>query len=279
MSKNLYLVPTPIGNLADMTYRGVEVLKSVAVILAEDTRLSGKLLKHFGITTPQKPFHEHNQTEVLPDILKLLLKVDVALISDAGTPGISDPGYGLVTAAIERDVNVIALPGATAFVPALVASGLPNHQFTFIGFLPKKPTQRDTILAQYQNRAETLILYESPFRLVDTLKAIKTNIGNRQICVVREISKVFESYYRLTVEEAIEYFSKIKIHGEIVILVSGPEQSNMKWTEADLIAGLKQEISNGVGLSQAAKTLAQLSGVPKGKIYQLGLNEIKNSNE
>lgn len=272
MSKTLYLVPTPIGNLADMTFRSVETLKQVSLILAEDTRVSGKLLKHYQINTPQLAFHEHNQIEKLPEVLKTLQKTDVALISDAGTPGISDPGYALVQAAIERDIKIVALPGPTALIPALVASGLPNHQFTFLGFLPKKVSQRQQLLASYQSSAVTLIIYESPYRLVKTLEDIHRSLGNRSICVAREISKIFESYYRLSVTQALELFSQQPVPGEIVIVIGGAEADTMIWDHKQIVQALKQELKTGVGLNQASKNISQLSGKKKSEIYELGLN-------
>lgn len=272
MSKTLYLVPTPIGNLSDMTFRAIDVLKKVSWILAEDTRVSGKLLKHFEIETPQKAYHEHNHQEKLPEILKLLQKHDLALISDAGTPGISDPGFGLVQAAIDRDIQVISLPGATAVIPALVASGLPTNQFTFLGFLPKKNSHKINILGEYKRSPMTLVIYESPYRLLKTLKLIKETLGERQVCVAREISKVFETYYRMSSSQAVEYFSQEQFPGEVVIVVGGVDEAEASdWDETKIKSALQTELNSGVGLNQAAKNIAKISGKKKSEIYQLGL--------
>lgn len=273
MPKTLYLVPTPIGNLKDMTFRAIEVLRQVSLILSEDTRVSGKLLKHYEINTPQQAFHEHNQEEKLPQVLRILETQDVALISDAGTPGISDPGFSLVHAAAARDIQVIALPGATALIPALVASGLSINQFTFLGFLPKKNSQKLAVLETYQNSPMTLALYESPYRLVETLKVLEQVLGDRRVSIAREISKIYETHYRSRLSQAIKFFSHNQLPGEIVIIIAGEETDKLiDWTDEQVLRALKTELSSGVGLNQAAKNIAQLSGRKKSSLYQLGLD-------
>jgi 16S rRNA (cytidine1402-2'-O)-methyltransferase len=221
-NSSLYLVPTPIGNLDDMTIRALEVLKSVDMILAEDTRTSGVLLKHYEISNVLKSYHihnEHKQTERIINELKSGKKM--ALISDAGTPAISDPGFLLVRECLANGVSVECLPGATAFVPALVSSGLPNDKFVFEGFLPVKKG-RQTRLEFLANEDRTMIFYESPHRLLKTLNQFKEYFGDgRQVSVSRELTKLFEETKNGTISEVIDYFSTGKIKGEIVIVVGG----------------------------------------------------------
>jgi len=219
----LYLVPTPVGNLEDITLRALRVLKEVSLILAEDTRTSSVLLKHYDIHTPLKSHHKFNEHETSAQMAELALTQDIALISDAGTPGISDPGFMLVRACVERGVEVQCLPGATAFVPALVDSGLPCDRFYFEGFLPQKKGRqtRLKILAEHDH---TMIIYESPFRLQKTLEQLAEYLGkDRFASVSREISKKFEDTQRGTLEELIEHFKQTPAKGEIVIIVAGKE--------------------------------------------------------
>ena len=224
MSK-LYLVPTPIGNLKDMTFRAVEVLKEADLILAEDTRTSGKLLKHFEITTPMHSHHMHNEHKTTDGIVQRIQGGDtVALISDAGTPAISDPGFLLTRACVEAGIEVDCLPGATAFVPALVNSGLPNDKFVFEGFLPVKKG-RQTRLKLLAEETRTMIFYESPHKLVKTLGHFVEYFGeDRQISVSREITKLHEETVRGTVTEVFSHFEKKPPKGEIVIVVAGKKQ-------------------------------------------------------
>lgn len=221
----LYLVPTPIGNLEDMTLRGIRVLKEVDVILAEDTRTSGKLLKHFNIETPMLSHHMHNEHKMVDRIVKRIEGGEnFALISDAGTPAISDPGFLLTRACIDHGVEVECLPGATAFVPALVNSGFPNDKFVFEGFLPVKKG-RQTRLKMLSDETRTLIFYESPHKLVKTLQHFEEYFGeNRMVSVSRELTKFFEETRRGTVKEIKEHFIEHPPKGEIVIVVKGNSQ-------------------------------------------------------
>jgi 16S rRNA (cytidine1402-2'-O)-methyltransferase len=221
MSK-LYIVPTPIGNLEDMTFRAIRILKEVDLILAEDTRTSGKLLKHFEIGTHMYSHHMHNEHKT-NEKLKSRLKAgeNIALISDAGTPAISDPGFLLTRACVENGIDVECLPGATAFVPALVNSGLPNDKFVFEGFLPDKKGRQTRYLALAEE-TRTMILYVSPHKLVKTLAEFITYFGeDRQICVCRELSKLHEENIRGTAKEVVAHFEKTAPRGEIVVVVSG----------------------------------------------------------
>lgn len=222
LESKLYLVPTPIGNLEDMTFRAVKVLKEVDLILAEDTRTSGKLLKHFEISTHMHSHHMHNEHKTVDNIVQRLKNGEsIALISDAGTPAISDPGFLLTRACLENDIEIECLPGATAFVPALVNSGLPNDKFVFEGFLPvKKGRQTRLILLAEETR--TIIFYESPHKLVKTLTQFAEYFGeNRPISVSRELTKLYEETVRGTVAEVLAHFTKKDPKGEFVVVVGG----------------------------------------------------------
>ena len=220
----LYVVPTPIGNLQDITLRALEVLKKVDLILAEDTRTSLKLLNHYQIIRPLSPYHQHNEHQVLQHLINQLLQgKTMAMISDAGTPGISDAAFLLVRECIKVGVKVECLPGATAFVPALVNSGLPTNRFAFEGFLPLKKG-RQTMLKKLATEERTLIFYESPHRLIKTLEEFVTYFGpTRQCAVSRELSKLHEENFHGTVEEAVKHFKQKEIKGEIVIILAGTD--------------------------------------------------------
>lgn len=223
----LYLVPTPIGNLEDMTLRAIRILKEVSLVLAEDTRTSGKLLKHFEIKNRLQAFHIHNEHQALQSVLDHLQQGnDVALITDAGTPAISDPGFLLVRACIENNIEVECLPGATAFVPALVQSGFPNNQFYFEGFLPHKKG-RQTRLKEISGLNVPVIFYESPHRLIKTLEQFAEFFGsNRRVSVSRELTKMHEENVRGTLPEVIAHFkAKPAVKGEIVIVLNAPESN------------------------------------------------------
>ncbi len=218
----LYLIPTPIGNLSDMTYRAVELLNAVDLILAEDTRTSSVLLKHYNIHKPISSYHQHNEHKIVSHLIdQLLMGKTMALITDAGTPGISDPAYLLVKACVEKGIEVNCLPGATAFVPALVNSGLPTDSFCFEGFLPLKKG-RQTFLKRMALEERTMIFYESPMRLVKTLSHFIEYFGAERKCSVsRELSKKFEENKRGSLQEVHDYFNAKSVKGEIVIVVEG----------------------------------------------------------
>lgn len=229
MSGKLYIVPTPVGNLSDMTPRAVEILKDVSLILAEDTRTSGVLLKNFGITTPMSSHHKFNEHNTVSPIVNTLESGEnIALISDAGTPGISDPGFMLSRECRNRGIDVITLPGPTAFVPALVNSGLPCDRFVFEGFLPPKKG-RNSRLQELANDSRTFIIYESPLRLLKTLQQlIEVCSPDRPASVSREISKLYEETRRGTLQELVDYFSVNLPKGEIVIVVGGNNDTEKK---------------------------------------------------
>jgi 16S rRNA (cytidine1402-2'-O)-methyltransferase len=222
MKATLYIVPTPIGNLEDITLRAIRVLQEADLILAEDTRNSSFLLKHLNISKPLKSYHQHNEHKILEEILELLNQgKNIALISDAGTPGISDPGFLLVREALEHNITVCTLPGPTALIPALVNSGLPCNEFSFYGFLPQKKG-RQTKLKQLALEEKTFVVYESPFRLVKLLEELKTHLGpKRTACVCRELSKLFEENKRGSMVELIAHYKDKTVKGEIVVVVQG----------------------------------------------------------
>lgn len=221
----LYIVPSPIGNLADITFRAIEVLKSVDLILAEDTRTSGKLLRYYQIEKPTSSYHQHNEHKVVTHLTEQLLSgKTMALITDAGTPGVSDPAFLLVRECIKNDIKVECLPGATAFVPALVNSGLPMNSFCFEGFLPLKKG-RQTFLKKMAEEERTMVFYESPMRLVKTLKDfIEYFSAERECSVSRELTKVYEENKRGSLQQVHDYFAAKTIKGEIVIIVAGKKQ-------------------------------------------------------
>jgi len=220
----LYIVPTPIGNLKDITLRALEVLKSVDVILAEDTRTTSHLLNHYQITRPISPYHQHNEHKIVDHLVQQMQAgKTMAVVTDAGTPGISDPAFLLVRACIRSDVKVECLPGATAFVPALVNSGVPSNRFVFEGFLPQKKG-RQTLLKNLATEDRTMVFYESPMRLVKTLEDFIQYFGEtRHCCVCRELTKMFEENKRGTLSEVRDYYKEKGVKGEIVIVVQGLE--------------------------------------------------------
>ncbi|MEE6186649.1 Ribosomal RNA small subunit methyltransferase I [Mycovorax composti] len=222
----LYLIPTPIGNLKDITLRALELLKEVDVILAEDTRTTSHLLNHYQISKPLTPYHQHNEHKIVDHLVQQLAAgKKMALVTDAGTPGISDPAFLLVRACVRNEIKVESLPGPTAFVPALVNSGLPTNRFSFEGFLPLKKG-RHTLLEKLKTEERTMVFYESPMRLLRTLRDFIQYFGGERPCSVsRELTKMFEETQRGTLQEVADYFSKKTVKGEIVIVVGGYEKS------------------------------------------------------
>ncbi len=240
MPGTLYIVPTPIGNLSDMTPRAVEVLRSVSLVLAEDTRTSAVLMRHFGITTPMSSHHKFNEHEAAAGVIdRLKAGQDIALISDAGTPGISDPGFLLARECRREDITVVTLPGATAFVPALVSSGLPCDRFVFEGFLPQKKGRASRI-DDLKNEPRTIVFYESPLRLARTLRQLAEVFGaDREAAVCREISKLHETTHHGTLASLAEHFDTQPARGEIVLIVAGCPEQNTRHT--DKYARFKQK--------------------------------------
>ena len=268
----LYIVPTPIGNLEDITLRALRILKEVALIAAEDTRTTRILLNRYEITTPLTAYHEHNKLAKLDTIFNALSSGDVALVSDAGTPGISDPGYELIREAIQRQVNVIPLPGPSAVVTALVASGLPTDGYVYLGFLPRKAKALREALEAIAVERRTLVLYESPNRLVDTLTALIEVIGDRPVAVARELTKIYEEVQRGPASEVRAYYELHEPRGEITLVIGGaPVNASVKWDEQQVIAALKARLAIGDPRKQAAKAVAAQSGWDSREVYALSI--------
>ncbi|MGF1482155.1 MAG: 16S rRNA (cytidine(1402)-2'-O)-methyltransferase [Cyanophyceae cyanobacterium] len=272
-SGTLYLVGTPIGNLEDITYRAVRVLQTADLIAAEDTRRTGKLLQHFQITTPQISYHEHNQAMRTAELLDRLRGGSaIALVTDAGMPGVSDPGYELVKACVEAGVTAIPIPGVTAAITALAASGLPTERFCFEGFLPAKGKARRDRLISLQNETRSLILYEAPHRLQQTLVDLADVLGgDRRLVLARELTKLHEEFWRGTVAQAIEQQRHPK--GEFTLVVAGASPADVVLSEDQIKAELRQLIEQGLTRSQASRQLAQLTNLPRRHLYQLALEE------
>ncbi|HGK7801899.1 TPA: 16S rRNA (cytidine(1402)-2'-O)-methyltransferase [Streptococcus pyogenes] len=270
-SGTLYLVPTPIGNLQDMTFRAVATLKEVDFICAEDTRNTGLLLKHFDIATRQISFHEHNAYEKIPDLIDLLISGrSLAQVSDAGMPSISDPGHDLVKAAIDSDIAVVALPGASAGITALIASGLAPQPHVFYGFLPRKAGQQKAFFEDKHHYPETQMFYESPYRIKDTLTNMLACYGDRQVVLVRELTKLFEEYQRGSISEILSYLEETPLKGECLLIVAGAQvDSEIELTaDVDLVSLVQKEIQAGAKPNQAIKTIAKAYQVNRQELYQ-----------
>ncbi len=265
----LYLVPTPIGNFDDMTYRSVEVLKNVDIIYCEDTRVTKILLSHFNVTTPLKSYHIFNEANRCEEILKNLQSgLNIALVSDAGLPCISDPGFLICKYVIENDYNVISLPGASASLTALIASGLPNEKFFFNGFLNSKQSQRIKQLQTLVDKEETLIIYEAPHRIIETLKDIYRVFGNRNIVIARELTKKYEEYIRGTLEEVINAVSELK--GEIVLIIEGckEKQQVIDLNKLSIQEHFEYYKTQNMSDNDAMKQVAKDRNVSKNVIYK-----------
>lgn len=273
----LYLVPTPVGNLEDITLRALRVLKEVKLVAAEDTRETRKLLRHYEIETKMISFHEYSELTKMKRVFDALKGGDVGLVSDAGSPGISDPGFKLVREAIKRGVKVVPLPGASALVPALTGSGLAADRFLFLGFLPKKGSARKKALEKVKAEEGTLIIYESPYRVVETLKDVLEVLGDREICVAREISKKHEEFYRAKASKVIERYEKEKVIGEVVLVIAGVGKTSDVWSDEMVEEKLSKRLAKGEALSAAAKGVAKKSGWNKSQVYHLGLR-VKDEN-
>lgn len=264
----LYLVATPIGNLEDMSARGVRILREASLIAAEDTRHTGKLLKHFGIETQLTSYFEHNKLNKLDFILEKLSMGDVALVSDAGTPAINDPGYELVKAALASNYDVVPVPGPSAPIAALTVSGLPTDSFLYLGYLPSKTSERHKRLQDIESQAFTLIFLESPYRIVESLEDILLILGNRRICVAREMTKMFEEYWRGDLRGAVEYFKSQPARGEFTLVVEGKSQDEIRvWTEDEVRAAIERELRNEKSAKEISIQLAETSGWSKREIY------------
>ncbi|MFZ0545877.1 MAG: 16S rRNA (cytidine(1402)-2'-O)-methyltransferase [Candidatus Promineifilaceae bacterium] len=268
----LYLVGTPIGNLEDITLRALRILKEVALIAAEDTRTTGRLLHHYDIKTPLTSYHEYTKPERIEQLVAQLASEDVALVSDAGMPGLSDPGYRLVKAALEQGIKVVPIPGPSAAVSALISSGLPTDSFLFLGFLPRQKKARRTALSDVASLPYTLVFYEAPHRLLASLAAMTDVLGNRQIVVGRELTKLYEEIWRGKISEAADYFGQDQVRGEITVVVAGAEESEQQWDEERIKAAVHQALEQGLSRKDTAAKIAQQSGWRKRDVYNLILN-------
>jgi 16S rRNA (cytidine1402-2'-O)-methyltransferase len=271
MSGTLFIVATPIGNLDDITFRAVETLKSVDLVLAEDTRHSQKILNHFNIKTPVSAFHDYNEREKCNTVVDKLKQGDsIALISDAGTPLISDPGYILVSAAKKNSVNVVPIPGPSALITALSASGIPSDRFSFFGFLPSKQNARIKTLKTFASRPETIIVYESPKRIMATLTDMLFVFGEeREVCLAKELTKTFETILTTNISNLIDYISADPGHqkGEFVLLISSTAKKGQLELDQQLDR-LLPVLCSEMGSSKAAKLAAKITGIDKKYCYQ-----------
>jgi len=275
MAGTLYLCATPIGNLEDMTYRAVRILKEVDLIAAEDTRNSIKLLNHFNIKTPMTSYHEFNKYEKADYLVgKLLEGMNIAEITDAGTPGISDPGEELVKRALDAGITVTAVPGCAAFVDALIISGQPTRRFVFEAFLPADKKERQKVLESFQKETRTILMYEAPHRLKKTLGELQQYIGNRNISICKELTKRYEHVFYTTIDEAIAYYEENAPKGEFVLVIEGrsceelKEEEIRQWDQISLDEHMKLYLQKGMSKKEAMKSVAADRGISKRDVYQ-----------
>ena len=269
----LYLVATPIGNLEDITLRALRVLREVPLIAAEDTRRTRKLLTHYEIKTPLVSYHEHSKPARRSELVEMLAGHDLALVTDAGTPGISDPGYGLVQSALAAGWQVVPVPGPSAPLAALVVSGLPAERFLFAGYLPRKAGERRKALALLRDQAATLIFFEVPHRVLDSLQDLVEILGaDRQVAVARELTKVHEQFLRGRLADVLDEMKNQPARGEYTLIVEG-QASRQAWTEAEVQARLAELIEGGASRAAAARAVASESGWTRNQVYKLGLEE------
>lgn len=284
----LYLVATPIGNLEDITLRGLRILREVSLIAAEDTRHTRRLLAHYEISTPCISYHEHNKLARLDTIMEALKGGDIALVSDAGTPALSDPGYELVAACVAAGVTISPLPGPGAPTAALVASGLPTDRFFYLGFLPRRSKERQALFAELADFPSTLVCFETPHRLVAALSDALEVLGNRRVVAAREITKLHEEFVRLRIEEALRHFEEHPPRGEFTLVIAGAAASSAAWgeeetskepappDEAAILRRMEELHAQGERSSSAARLVAKEMGVPRSMVYSLWLTTRNN---
>jgi 16S rRNA (cytidine1402-2'-O)-methyltransferase len=267
----LYIVGTPIGNLEDITCRALRILKEVSLIAAEDTRRARLLTSRYDIDTPTTSYFEGNKLTKLSTVFEALDAGDVALISEAGMPGLSDPGYELIQIAIQRGYSVVPIPGPTAPVTALVVSGLPTDSFLFLGYLPRRQSRRRHLLGDVAREQHTLIAFETPHRLRQSLADIEAVLGDRPLALCREMTKVYEEIWRGTVSQARVYLEEHEPRGEFTLVIGGATEERQRWDEEQVRAALEDLLAQGLRRPDAAKRVAELSGWDRGAVYQLGL--------
>lgn len=265
----LFLVATPIGNLEDLSLRAQRVLREVKLIAAEDTRHSRKLLNHFDIHTPLTSYFEHNERLKLDDVLIALQTGDIALISDAGMPGINDPGYPLVRAALDAGHQVSPIPGPSAPIAALAASGLPTDQFLYLGYPARKSSERHRDFETVASLPYTLIFLESPHRLLPSLEDLRETLGDRQVAVAAELTKIYERFFRGTLSEALAYFEKEPARGEFAIVVAGAQPESGRWDQERVLEVLRDGLGDEEKPSQLARRVASEAGWPRSQVYDL----------
>ena len=280
MTGTLYLVATPIGNLGDMTTRAVETLREADLIAAEDTRNSIKLLNHFDIKTPMSAYHEHNKYEKADKLIEKLQEgLNIALITDAGTPGISDPGEVMVAKCHENGIPVTSLPGCCALINALIISGLPTRRFCFEAFLPTEKKERTAILEELKSETRTIIIYEAPHHLVKTLTELYETLGDRKLALCKELTKKFESVNRLSLKEAVDYYTENEPKGEYVLVLSGKDrqeilnESRSEWEQMSIEEHMQYYLVEGIEKKEAMKKVAKDRGITKRDVYQALLEE------
>ncbi|MGM0438356.1 MAG: 16S rRNA (cytidine(1402)-2'-O)-methyltransferase [Bacillota bacterium] len=266
----IYPCATPIGNLSDMSPRAIQILKEVDLIAAEDTRRTAKLLNHFEIDTEMVSYHEHNEKKRSNELLKKVKSgFDIAIVSDAGTPGISDPGYEIIKRAVKEQIEVIPIPGPNAALLALIASGLEMNSFVFLGFIPRKGEKRKKFLKSIQKEEKTTIIYESPYRVLETLKDLKNLLAERKIALVRELTKIHEEKLYGTAADLIEILEKREIKGEIVLVIEGREIKEKEgWEELSIVEHVRLLMENGYTKKKAIKEVAKLRELPKSEVYE-----------
>jgi 16S rRNA (cytidine1402-2'-O)-methyltransferase len=268
----LYLVGTPIGNLEDITLRALRILKEVSLIAAEDTRRAGVLLKHYDISTPTLSYFEGNKEARVKRLLDALARGDVALISEAGMPNLSDPGYELVKVGLEHGHRIVPIPGPSAPITALVASGLPTDRFLYLGFLPRRSAQRRALLKRVAQEPGCLVAFESPHRIRDALADLEHALGDRPIALCRELTKRYEEIWRGTVSKARAHYAKESPRGEFTLVIGGAEEGG-RWNEEKVRQAISEQLSQGLSRPQAAREIARISGWSRRKIYDLSLQE------
>ena len=279
MEGKLYLVATPIGNLQDITLRAIRTLKEVDIIVAEDTRHTLKLLNHLEISKPLISYQRHSDEKRINEIIEKILEgKNIALVTDAGTPGISDPGSVVVRKCIENNIPFEVLPGATAITTALVYSGLDTTKFIFRGFIPRETKERKILTEEIKDKKETLIFYESPHRLIDSLDYLKQSLGNRDIAVCRELTKLHEDIYRGSIQDAYNWFLENKPRGEFVLVISGKSDSEFRAEKEKELSGITIEqhlinlINQGIDKKDAIKIVAKEREIPKKEVYKIAIN-------
>ena len=271
----LYVVATPIGNLEDITLRAIRILSEVGLIAAEDTRKTRLLLNAYGIKTRLTSYHEHNKRAKLSYLLDCLQVKDLALVSEAGMPGLSDPGYELIVAATQRGIQVTPIPGASAVVTALVVSALPANQFTYLGFLPRKNTERIRLLQSIAHEHRTIVAFESPHRLLSSLNDIAQVLGNRRIAIVRELTKIHEEVFRGSISEAVDHFQQPR--GEFTLVIEGEKEAEKPVLTSDIEQELCQLQNQGITAREAVKRLSLTTGLSRRELYQAWLKLKSNS--